>query len=292
MVYQVRRAYPSSTSENLSIAVSTIGARGPFSVLATKDLPELHLWVDDTPIVPMWTYEPHASGSQPALFAGEQDASASRKHNVTDYALNSYSELDVRIVKEDIFFYVYGILHSVDYRTAYANDLKKSLPRIPKVTSASDFWSFSKAGRQLVALHTEYETVEILPNIAVQLAHGFDPSAVGAYHVSKMKHPKLVDEETGKKVDDLTRIIYNDKITITGIPERVHDYMLGSRSALAWVMESFRIKTDKKSGITNNPNDWSDEHDDPTYILDLVGRVANVSMRTLEIVDALPELDL
>lgn len=107
-----------------------------------------------------------------------------------------------------------------------------------------------------------------------------------------MKHPKLVDEATDKKVDDLTRIIYNDKITITGIPKRAYDYQLGSRSALAWVMESFRIKTDKKSGITNNPNDWSDEHDDPTYILDLVGRVANVSMRTLEIVDGLPELDL
>ena len=109
-----------------------------------------------------------------------------------------------------------------------------------------------------------------------------------------MKHPKVADplDPKGAKVEDRSRIIYNDWITIGAIPERAYDYELGSRSAIAWVMESNRVRTDKASGIRNDPNDWAIEHDDPTYILDLVGRVVTVSMRTLEIVDSLPPLDL
>lgn len=109
-----------------------------------------------------------------------------------------------------------------------------------------------------------------------------------------MKHPKVVDptDPDGRKIDDRTRIIYNDWITVGAIPERAHAYELGSRSAIAWVIEANRVRTDKASGIVNDPNDWAIEHDDPTYILDLVGRVVTVSIRTLEIVDSLPSLQL
>ena len=109
-----------------------------------------------------------------------------------------------------------------------------------------------------------------------------------------MKHPKIVDpaDPDGGKVDDLSRIIYNDWITIENIPKRAYGYELGSRAAIAWVIESNRVKTDKASGIRNDPNDWAIEHDDPTYILDLVGRVVTVSMRTLEIIGSLPRLAL
>ena len=107
-----------------------------------------------------------------------------------------------------------------------------------------------------------------------------------------MKHPKVTDPATGQKVEDRTRIVYNDWITICDIPERAYDYQLGSRSGIGWVMDAWRVRTDKASGIVNDPNDWAIEHDDPTYIVDLVGRVVTVSMRTLEIVDSLPPLEL
>ncbi len=130
------------------------------------------------------------------------------------------------------------------------------------------------------------------PELTIVTADGFDPAAPDAYRVTKMKHPKVTDPSTGAKVDDRTRVVYNDRLTIEGIPEAAYGYELGSRSAIGWVMESWRIKTDKASGITNDPNDWAVEHDQPTYILDLVGRVVTVSMKTLDIVAALPKLSL
>jgi predicted helicase len=231
----------------------------------------------------------------PALFDGPaSDDLPARSSNVTDHAVASFRRLDSAIDRDDIFFYVYGILHSTDYRTAFAADLKKSLPRIPQVSTAEDFWAFAKAGRELARLHTEYESVDPWPDLTHTYAPGFDAGHADAYRVLKMKHPKIVNhgDPDGGKVDDLSRIIYNDWITIEGIPERAYGYELGSRSAIAWVIESNRVKTDKASGIRNDPNDWAIEHDDPTYILDLVGRIVTVSMRTLDIVEGLPRLSL
>jgi predicted helicase len=295
MVYQLPRVYPGATSENLTIAVSTIGARNQFSAFMTRDLPDVHLWVDDTPCFPLYVYEP--SGAAEDVPRGLFDAtpppdSSGWHHNVTDHALAIYRALDATIDRDDIFFYVYGILHSPDYRNAFAADLKRSLPRIPEVTTAEDFWAFSKAGRVLANLHTEYGSVEPWPDLTYTLGVAFDPDHSDAYRVLKMKHPKGPGRDSNTKVEDRSRIIYNDWITIGGIPDRAYDYELGSRSAIAWVMESNRVRTDKASGIRNDPNDWAIEHGDPTYILDLVGRVVTVSMRTLNLVDSLPNLAL
>jgi predicted helicase len=295
-VYQLPRVYPTATSDNLTIAVSTVGARSGFSAYVTRDLPDVHLWVDDTPCFPRYVYDVGAEGSDkpPELFDGSASSTDGRHHNVTDHALGVYQSLDPAIGRDDIFFYVYGILHSPDYRKAFAADLKRSLPRIPQVGSAADFWAFSKAGRDLASLHAEYEEVEPWPDLTYAHAAGFDSNHPDAYRVLKMKHPKVADplDPKGAKVEDRSRIIYNDWITIGAIPERAYDYELGSRSAIAWVMESNRVRTDKASGIRNDPNEWAVEHDDPTYILDLVGRVVTVSMRTLDIVDSLLHLDL
>lgn len=192
----------------------------------------------------------------------------------------------------NIFFYVYGVLHAPDYRRTFAADLKKSLPRIPQVSTSADFWAFATAGHELATLHTDYETIEPWPGLTRVHASGFRDDHPDAYRVLKMKHPKVTDPVTGQKVEDRSRIVYNDWITICDIPERAYDYELGSRSAIGWVMDAWRVRTDKASGIVNDPNDWAIEHDDPTYILDLVGRVVTVSMRTLEIVDSLPPLEL
>jgi predicted helicase len=240
----------------------------------------------------MFIYD-SSSALERTLFGEAEGArSVARRHNVTDHALGIFRALSGAIEKDDIFFYVYGILHSTDYRNAFAADLKKSLPRVPQVTTVADFWAFSKAGRELARLHTEYEDVEPWPGLRYATAAGFDKDGPNAYRVIKMKHPRIIDAATGAKVDDRTRIVYYDWITITGIPERAYEYELGSRSGIEWVMESWRIKTDKASGIVNDPNDWATEHGEPTYILDLVGRVVSVSMRTLDIIDSLPALEL
>jgi predicted helicase len=295
---QLPRVYPDAESENMTIAVSTIGARNQFSTLITRDLPDVHLWVDDTPCFPLYVYENTLAGEvvkEPGLFDGATAIEhAGRHHNVTDHALSAYQLLDAEIDRDDIFFYVYGILHSPDYRGAFAADLKKSLPRIPQVATAADFWAFSRAGRELAGLHTEYDAVEPWPELTYAHATAFDAEHPDAYRVLRMKHPRIADpmDSTGPKVEDRSRIVYNEWITIEGIPERAYGYELGSRSALAWVMESNRVRIDKSSGIRNDPNDWATEHGDRTYVLDLVGRVVTVSMRTLDIVDSLPHLAL
>lgn len=299
-VSELPRIFPEATSDNLAISVSTVGARGQFSALMTKNLPDVHLWVDDTPCFPLYVYDPATAGADathsPGLFevANAAGVGQGRHSNVTDHALARYRKLDSAIDQDAIFFYLYGILHSPDYRDAFAADLRKSLPRIPQVARATDFWAFSKAGRELAHLHTEFESVDPWPDLTYAVATGFDREHQDAYRVLKMKHPKVADPDDprGAKVEDRSRIIYNDWITIGTIPERAYGYELGSRSAIAWVMESNRVRTDKASGIRNDPNDWAMEHEDPTYILDLVGRVVTVSMRTLDIVDSLPHLDL
>lgn len=198
-------------------------------------------------------------------------------------ALERYRSLASDIAKEDIFFYTYGILHSHDYRGAFSADLRKSLPRIPQVESADDFWAFAGAGRKLARLHTEYEQVEPWQgDLEVQVAEGLDTSPESLYRVTKMRYAN----------DEKTAIVYNEHITISNIPERVHDYRLGARSALDWVLETNRVRKDKKSGIVNDPNDWGLEHGNPKYIFDLVGQVVTVSLRTLDIIDELPPLSL
>ena len=152
----------------------------------------------------------------------------------------------------------------------------------------------AKAGRSLADLHASYEAVDIWPDLEITRADRFDGAASGAYHVEKMRHPSVTnpDDPQGRKIDDRPTIVYNRQITIAGIPERAHDYRLGARSAIDWIVETYRVRTDATSGIVNDPNNWAIEQDDPTYILDLVGPVVTVPMRTLDIVDGLPNLHL
>jgi predicted helicase len=286
--------FPNDSAQNRAITVTVTGSRTPFAVLMVSDVPDLHVWPDGTVYFPQHIFPESAARQSPqSLFEASADGgSQGQAHNLSDDALARYRALDPAIEKDDVFFYVYGILHSPDYRTAFAADLKKSLPRIPQVSTAADFWAFSNAGRELATLHTDYENVDVWPELTIVTADGFDPAAPDAYRVTKMKHPKITDPATATKVEDRTRIAYNDRITIEDIPEAAYGYELGSRSAIGWVMEAWRIKTDKPSGITNDPNDWATEHEDPTYILDLVGRVVTVSMKTLGIVESLPRLSV
>lgn len=195
---------------------------------------------------------------------------------------NEVDEYGYRRV-DNIFFYVYGLLHDPAYRTAYAADLKKMLPHIPTPATRERFERLAAAGGRLADLHVNYETVQPYP-LDVQLTSTAKPEDRETWRVVKMKWAKKKDPATGKNVDDTTTLIYDGKVTITGIPEEAERYLLGSRSALAWLIDRYQVKTDKASGIVNDPNDWCDEHDDPTYIVDLIKKVTTVAGRCHSVV--------
>ena len=179
------------------------------------------------------------------------------------------------ITKEDIFFYVYGFLHHPKYRETFKDDLKKSLPKIPFVDKAEDFRAFSKAGRDLAQLHLNYENIKPPPDIEVM-------DKGGGYRVSKMQHPKKNQRDT---------IIYNSNVTISNIPAKAYDYVISGWSAIKWVMDSYQVEIDKRRGsmIVNDPNLYMEEIGDPKYILNLLLSVIGVSVRTVEIIEGLPE---
>ena len=193
------------------------------------------------------------------------------------------------ISKEDIFYYVYGLLHSEEYRTRFVDDLRKSLPRIPIVEKVEDFWAFSKAGRQLAELHLNYESVEACPGVTVNEEDSkFKNDEYEYYSVSdKMRFRSGV-----KAKDKPDTIVYNGHITVENIPAVAYDYIVNGKSAIEWIMERYAVTVDKDSLIKNDCNDWSKEHNQPRYILDLLLSVINVSVKTVEIVKGLPKLNL
>ncbi|MDO5297637.1 MAG: hypothetical protein Q4F00_13600 [bacterium] len=192
------------------------------------------------------------------------------------------------LTKEDIFFYVYGLLHSQEYRARFAENLKKELPRIP---FAKDFLTFAQTGRKLAQLHLEYEAGPSYPleerYISAEPALRSNPGPL-----SKMRWGKgqAITDAKGKKVvpEDKSVLIYNDNLALCGIPERAHDYVVNGRSALERLIYMYQVKTDKDSGITNDPNLYSD---DPRYVVDLIKRVTYVALDTVKMVEALPALE-
>ena len=230
------------------------------------------------------------SDAQGNLF--EQEPSQSRivrRDGITDEGLAYFQTAypGETINKKDLFYYVYGLLHSEDYRSRYADNLSKQLPRIPRVKAAADFWAFSKAGRALAGLHVNYEQVEPYP---VTFTRG-DTSLVPPpdphrfYRVEQMKF-------AGKRPNlDKSTVIYNANITMSGIPLAAYEYVVNGKAALEWVMERQCVKTDKASGIVNDANRYAIETvGDPAYPLKLFQRVITVSLRTIEVVRALPSL--
>lgn len=184
---------------------------------------------------------------------------------------NKYSR---KISDEEIFYYLYGLLHSPDYRDKYSGDLKKDLPHIPIVDNYDDFVQFSKAGKKLANLHLNYEKVE--PYSKCKIIEYPEAN----YNVTKMKFGK------NKNI-----IEYNEKITISNIPDKAYKYIVNGKSAIEWIMERYAITTDKKSGIVNNPNDWCKEVNDEKYIYNLLLRIINVSVKTVDIINSLPKLN-
>jgi len=289
--YKLPRMFPSPRHKNYGFYMTGVSSHYDFCLIATDVIPDFHL-LDTGQFFPRYTYEPANQATETrgeldlGLESGVSDVVVEgyrRIDNVSDDALARYSEgFGESVTNDDIFVSVYAQLHDPRYREKYAADLKRQLPRIPLPGSAEAFSAYAEAGRKLMDLHINYESVEPYPlTESHSTGNESDP---GYYRVSKLRWGG-----TGKSKDRST-IVYNGNVTLSGIPDEAHEYMLGSRSALEWIIDRYQVKTDKASGITNDPNDWAAEHEDPRYIVDLIKRVTKVSVETMGIVDEISNL--
>jgi predicted helicase len=253
--YGFDEIFPETDTENRVICVTDVGGRSPFSVLASDRIVDLHLAAstDTFQCFPFYKYD---------------DDGANRQENISRPALLRFQSYygDDKITRWDIFHYIYALLHHPGYRERFAANLKRELPRVP---FAPEFRVFAKAGKRLMELHLGYEHAEEFPLKRIENRE---------VPLSWRVNPKM------KLTPDKQGILYNEFLTLEGIPPEVFDYRLGNRSALDWVIDQYQVSTDKPSGIENDPN----RPDDEQYIVRLIGQVITVSLETLKIVNSLP----
>lgn len=278
-VYQLPKLFPTSESENLVICLS--GTSKGFTCLVSNSIVDLH-FDGDSQCFPLYYYE-EIKGQGDIFSADVEGKQCEKKSGITDWVLQEIKSRykTNNINKEQIFYYVYGILHSKDYREKFDAELKKSLPKLPIVDSFDDFKAFEKAGRELANLHLNYENQQPLKDVQVTMTSTPYNDDYDFYKVEKLKFPKKTEKN---------RIIYNGHIVIDNIPDKVYEYVVNGKSAVEWIMDRYQVRIDKDSLIKNDPNDWSLEHGKPRYILDLLLSVMTVSVKTIDIVDNLPKL--
>lgn len=292
MVYQVPRLFPYAGAPNRVICLTGIGINKGFSCLMTDAIPDLQTFANGQ-CFPLYLYDKEAENTtaakaQDGLFGNEEQAVEDRGHTnrrdaITDLGLSHFQTAypAVNLTKDDIFYYVYAVLHSPEYRALHADSLIKELPQIPCVRAPQDFWMFSKAGRCLAELHLGYEAVALYPLV---IDGGDAVLSDVDLRIEKMHFG------SGR---DLTTVHYNHKITLRGIPLEAHEYVVNGKSAVEWVVERQRIHTDKETGIINDSNVWATETmKNPRYPLELLQRVITVSLETLKIMRTLPVLDI
>jgi predicted helicase len=282
--------FPSQSHPNVVICTTGTGAAKDFSVLIADACPDVQI-IANCQCFPLYLYE--KADSSPYLVFDKSDIidGYRRCDAITDAILKIFRGVyGPKVTKEDIFYYVYGVLHSPEYRSRFAADLKKMLPRIPLTKEPKDFKAFEGAGRKLAEWHLNYETVEPWPVKEHSVALELDPDE--HYLVQKMVFARPTTEQkvAGQKWDK-SRIIYNSHITLSDIPLAAYDYVVNGKPAMEWIMERYQVTRDKDSGIVNDPNDWCREHNQPRYIIDLVKRIVRVSIETMNIVRSLPPLN-
>ena len=287
MVLQMPSIFPRPDVTNRVIVMTSVGQKSGFSVLMTDYLPDLHM-VGDSQCFPLKLYK-KAENLNGKLFENQRTEDAYVvKDGISDAGLDHFQKAysEEEISKEDVFYYIYGLLHSEDYRKRYASSLSKQLPRIPCVKKSEDFWTFSNAGRELADIHVDYERIEPYPvNFKEGDPYSMQPNPEN-FRVEKMKFGG-----SGKN-KDRTTVAYNHKITMTGIPLETYEYMVNGKPALEWVMERQGVRTDKDSGIVNDANLYAKEAvNSAAYPLDLFRRIITVSLETIKIVKSLPKLD-
>ena len=270
MIYQIPRLFPTPQTKNLVICVSGVGVTKDFSVIITDMIPDLEL-IGKSQCFPLYFYE-EVQTDELNLY-DHAEGQYIRHDGISDFALNRARELNPKITREDVFYYVYGVLHNQAYRKRFSADLKKKLPHIPFPDEYKVFKAYCKAGRELASLHLNYETGPFCKTVIVSGCEH------GKYRVQKMRFISKDDKRT---------IIFNEFIRIENIPLVAYDYVINGKSAIEWVMERYSITTNSDSGILNDPNLWSEN---PRYIFDLLLRIIQMSIDSVQIVTRLPEMN-
>ena len=278
MKYQVDRIFPDIFSENHVICATSVGSKKPFSALITDTLPDLEL-ISKGQCFPRWQYpQPADTSNTTSEFQGFDEV-PERIDNISDTALRAFREHyhDNTITKDDIFDYVYGVLHAPSYREQFANDLSKMIPRIPY---APDFRTFAETGKALADLHLNYETCQQYPDLSVE------PITPSLLWEEKTEHFRL-----GKRAmrfadkEELTTLIINEHVCVSGIPEEAHRYVVNGRTPLEWFIDRYKITQDKNSGIINDPNGW---FENPRDLITAIERIVYVSVESTKIIENLP----
>ncbi|HBD7311514.1 TPA: DEAD/DEAH box helicase [Legionella pneumophila] len=274
MVYQMPKLFPTSKHHNFIIMTTGIGASKEFSCLVSNVVPNYHMH-DTGQCFPLYWYEKIEDNSNYKNSCDHFDGYI-RHDAISDWALQTFHNhyQDNRISKEDIFWYIYGILHSPEYKKRFSSSLKKMLARIP---FAKDFHIFCDAGRRLGKLHLNYENIEPYPLIEEKKKELKSTD----YFVNRM----IFGKKDGKP--DKSIIIFNEFLIFKDIPLEVYDYVVNGKSAIEWIMDRYKVTVDKESGIKNDPNSWSD---DPYYIVNLLKRIVRLSIESIEIIKNLPAL--
>jgi len=257
---------PASEQENRVICVSGIGSSKQFHVLMTNTIPCLDL-IEKTQSFPYYIYD---------------EDGGNRRENITDWALAQFQAAHgAEVTKWDIFYYVYGVLHDPHYRTRFADNLKKDLPRIPILPT---FGAYRDAGKRLAELHVHYEA-QPRYRLTWEQSRNADGKAVApSYQVQKMKALSTEKHADGYALVNAVQV--NPTLRLEGIPLEASAYRLGNRSALEWVIDQYQVKEDKRSGIISNPNTYSENE---RYIVELIERVVWVSVETVKTVAGLAE---
>ena len=292
-VYRQPRLFPNQQAENRVICLEDKGSKKEFSCLMVDMVPDMGL-MGHAQCFPLYVY-PDQKKPSDEDFLNDQQAIKNRTFGVTDLACEFFNSQfgDANFDKEDLFYYIYGILHAPDYRAAYQANLYRELPRIPVVDSLDDFDSFILIGRELGDLHIEYESEEFPIDVTV---NGTEPSeAISRLTEHQLRVSKKMQFGKDGKAKDKTKIHFNSHITVENIPLSAYDYIVSGRPAIEWIIDRYHVTVDKKggSGIENDPNDYAIETaKDPAYILKLLLRVIQVSLKTNELVAQLPKLKI
>lgn len=266
--------FPESSSENRVICTPGISSKKNFSCLMTNTVPDLNLNDAGAQCFPRWRYPKLPDPRQ--ITSGYEPE---RIDNISDTALCAFRERysDNSITKDDIFNYVYGILHAPSYVEQFTNDLSKMLPRIPY---APDFRAFAEAGKALADLHLNYETCERYPNLTVE------PRKQDLFWEEKPED-FLLGTRAMRFADKNTKdtLIINEHVQVSGIPEEAHRYVVNGRTPLEWFINRYKITEDKNSGIVNDPNGW---FKNPRDLVTAIERIIYVSVESTKIIEGLP----
>ncbi len=246
---QLPKIFPDKNAQNVVI---NTGVGKNFSALVSDAIPDIH-FIGDANAYPLYYY----------------DDLGNRHYAISGYALNLFRKHyeDNSIAEEEIFYYIYAILHHKGYLEKYKNSLAKEEPRI---ALSEDFKELSVLGKELAKLHLNYESEEL--HASVEYKTLMNAEEEGYY-----------DVETMKKIGD--RIHYNNHIAITKIPKRAFDYVVNGKSAIDWVIERYKKTMNEDSKIKNNPNDYAGGK----YVFELLCRVIKLSEKSVDLIEKISE---